>query len=256
MSLMCTLLLFITEKKSILKLVFRIAIFAIITAALVENGSLGPYLAVIVGLICSVILAIWLDKKLLKRVVIMVTIFISITIIMNISNNHLYKDLKILKGDISKIANESSDVGKAGTGRWILWVNGVRFISEKPIFGYGPDNLREQYAKVKISTDRPHNEIIQFAASLGIPAAIFYVIALAVHFGVFFKHRNQISRLEIGILCTIIAYLASSVFGNTMYYTSPFYFMILGISGGMQKALKMKYINCFKIEKQNCYNNI
>lgn len=256
MSLMCTLLIFIVEKKSISKLVLRIAIFAIITAALVKNGSLGPYLAVIVGLISSVILAFWLDKKLLKRVVIIVIVFVSVTLIMNISNDHTYKDFKILRGDVSKIVEKSSDAENAGTGRWILWVNGVRFISEKPIFGYGPDNLGEQYAKAKISTDRPHNEIIQFAASLGIPAAIFYIIALAVHFGVFFKHRNQIARLEIGILCTIIAYLASSMFGNTMYYTSPFFFMILGISGGMQKVLKMKYIYCFKIEKQNSYNSI
>lgn len=240
MSLMCVLLLFQMEKKSTSKLMFRIAIFAVITAALVENGALGPYLAVIAGLVCSVILTIWLDKKHLKRILIVVGVFIIVTLIMNVSNGHLYKDIKILGGDISKIANESPDVGKAGTGRWILWMNGLRFIAEKPVFGYGPDNLGYQYAKVNISTDRAHNELIQFAASLGIPAAIFYIIALAAYFIVFLKHKKQVSTLEIGLLCTVIAYLVSSMFGNTMYYTSPFFFMLLGISSGRQKLLDSK----------------
>jgi len=237
MSLMCALLLFQTEKKSTLKLMFRLTIFAVITSGLVENGALGPYLAVIIGLLFSVILTIWLNKKLLKQTLIAVGIFISITVIMNISNDHTFSDFNTLKGDISKIASEAPDVDSAGTGRWILWMNGLKFISEKPVLGYGPDNLGEQYAKVNISTDRPHNELIQFAASLGIPAAIFYIIAIASYFLVFLKLRKRASTLEIGMLCTVIDYLVSSMFGNTMYYTSPFFFMILGLSAGSQKLL-------------------
>lgn len=242
MSLMGVLLLFQREKKSIPKMMFRIVIFAIITAALVENGSLGPYLAVMVGLISSVILAIWLNKKLLKRVLMLIGVFMIVTLGMSVSNHHLFMDFKTLGSDISKVVHASPDVGKAGTGRWVLWMNGLRFISEKPIFGYGPDNLGGEYAKVNISTDRPHNEIIQFAASLGIPAALFYIIAIAVHFIVFLKQRKWVSRLEIGILCIVIAYLASSMFGNTMYYTSPFFFMLLGVSAGMQNEVSRKFL--------------
>lgn len=243
MALMCALLQFEIEKKSALKLMFRIAIFAVITATLVQNRSLGPYLAVVVGLICSVILTIWLDKKFLKRVLAAVIVFITVTLIMNISDNHLYIDLKILGIDLFKIAKMSpaKDLAHVGSDRWPLWMNGLRFITEKPLFGYGPDNLGAQYAKVNIVIDRPHNELIQFAASLGIPAALFYIMALAGHFIVFLKQRKQVSTVEIGMLCTVIAYLASSMFGNTMYYTSPFFFMVLGLSGGMQKLLEMKH---------------
>lgn len=60
---------------------------------------------------------------------------------MNISNNHTYSDLKTFREDIFKIANESPDVGKDETGGWILWINGLRFIAEKPVFGYGLDNI-------------------------------------------------------------------------------------------------------------------
>lgn len=240
MSIMCELILFITEKKSTLKLSLRISIFAVIVAALVKNGSLGPYIAVVAGLVSSVILIIKLDKKILKRILVAIGVFIGVTLIMNVSNSHTFSDIKTLERDVYKIASKSSDAGNAGTGRWVLWTNGVRFITEKPIFGYGPDNLGDQYAKVKIGTDRPHNEIIQFAASLGIPAALFYIIAIATHFMVFIKQRKQVSRLQIAILCTLIAYLTSSMFGNTMYYTSPFFFMLLGMSSGMQKLVEEK----------------
>lgn len=240
MSIMCVLLLFQIEKKSTPRLIFRITLFSIIVAALVENGSLGPYLAVVAGLLCSVILTIWINKLLLKRTLLLVGVFIIVTIAMNIYNGHLYKDIWTLGGDVSKVMRESSDVDSAGTGRWILWRNGVRFISEKPVFGYGPDNLGEQYAKVNIGTDRAHNEIIQFAASLGIPAAVFYIIAMVNYFIGFLRIRKKVSTIEIGMFCTVVAYLVSSMFGNTMYYTSPFFFMLLGISSGMEKSLKNK----------------
>ncbi|MVX62582.1 hypothetical protein GKZ28_02545 [Clostridium chromiireducens] len=237
MSLMCSLVLFQIEKKSILILSIRIAMFAVITAALVKNGSLGPYIAVVFGLIASLILIIRLEKKYLKRILIPLGIFIGVTLIMNISNSHTFSDIKTLETDLYKVVNKSSDVDKAGTGRWILWRNGVRFISEKPLFGYGPDNLGDQYAKVKVGTDRAHNEIIQYAASLGIPAAIFYVIAIMNYFIVFIRNRKKISILEIGMFCAVVAYLVSSMFGNTMYYTSPFFFMLLGISSSRNKLI-------------------
>lgn len=240
MSIMSSLFLIQIDMKSPKKLISHLVIFAVITAALIGNESLGPYLAVVAGLICSISLIIWLDKSFLKRTLIAVGVFAMVTITMNIHNSHLYKDIWTLKGDITKIVKETSDVDKAGTGRWILWRNGVRFISEKPLFGYGPDNLGEQYAKVKIRTDRPHNEIIQFAASLGIPAAIFYIMAMINYFRIFLKYRKRVSIIEIGMLCIVVAYLASSMFGNTMYYTSPFFFMLLGISSGRQKLLDSK----------------
>ena len=246
MSIMCAVFLFEIEKKSTFKLIFRIIIFAILTAALVRNQSLGPYLAVVVGLLCSIILTIWIDKKLLKRILLAVAVFIIVTIVMNISDNHLYLDLSILGLDIFKIAKGTAqDKVHVGSDRWPLWINGLRFITERPLFGYGPDNLGEQYAKVNIVIDRPHNEFIQFAASLGIPALIFYIAALAMHFIVFLKQRKKVLVVQVGIVCAVITYLASSMFGNTMYYTSPFFFMMLGLSGGMQKVLgeKIKILN-------------
>lgn len=240
LALMCAMLLFLIEKRSTIRLLLRIVELAIITSALVQNKSFGSYLAVIVGLICCVVLVIWLDKNALKRVLIALIIFILISLIMNISSGYISNDLHKLVTDTSNVFNGSKDAARAGSGRWRLWVKGLQFAAERPLFGYGPDNLGARYAEVGINMDRPHNEFIQFAASLGIPAVIFYISALIVHFVSFIQKRKQLSLTMIGILCAVVTYLVSSLFGNTMYYTTPFFFMILGLSAGTLKSVPEK----------------
>lgn len=242
-AIMCALLLFMVEKKSTPKLLFRLVIFAIMIAALVINKSFGPYLAVVVGLGCMMILIIWLNRLNVRRVLVAVAVFIVVSVGASLSDQHLFNDIWILGEDVSNILEDSEDRASAGSGRWPLWETGIRFITEKPWFGYGPDNLGEKYIEAGLKSDRPHNELIQFAASLGIPAMLFYILALVVHFSCYFKKRKQLSIAMMGILCAVITYLVSSMFGNTMYYTSPFFFMILGLSGGMLKSIeKEKYI--------------
>ena len=142
----------------------------------------------------------------------------------------MFAEIKNLLFGINSIINSDENAEFAGSGRWRLWVNGIKFVFEKPLFGYGPENLGYRYLMEDIKLDRPHNEIIQFAASLGVPAALFYIAALLIHFRNLFRYRKQASVLCIGLYSVVFTYFVSSMFGNTMFYTSPFYFMILGLS--------------------------
>lgn len=234
---MIALLLYLTEQKGGLQLFWPIASFAIMTAALVQNRSLGPYLAVIVGLLCSVVLGIAHNKNLWRRLLIAVVVFCSLSVLMNAFSLGLSQDLRRLFGDIGNILRQTRDAPLAGSGRWKIWVNGLQFASEKPLFGYGPDNLGVRYAAAGINIDRPHNELIQFAASLGLPAVIFYLTALSGHFIGFFRRWRVVSLPLLMVFCALITYLVSSFFGNTMYYTTPYFFLVLGLSGGMLKAV-------------------
>ena len=135
------------------------------------------------------------------------------------------------------IKNKSDKAASAGSGRWILWVKAAEFTAEKPLFGYGPDNLGERYAEEGIKIDRPHNEFLQISASLGIPALIFYLSGLASLYINFIRNRKQSTPFIIGLICTVTAYLVSSMFGNTMYYTTPFFMAILGITAGQIKDI-------------------
>ena len=152
----------------------------------------------------------------------------------NLAVGYLGRDLAQLSSDIGNIASGSDKAQSAGSGRWLLWQNGVRFAWERPLFGYGPDNLGARYAVSTASfSDRPHNELIQIAASLGIPAMLFYLSGLIAHLKSFLTLHQRLDRLSIGIFAMIGAYLISSLFGNSMFYTTPFFFLFLGISYGI-----------------------
>lgn len=243
LSIMCAVALIIIEKGSSITLFFRVSSLGILTAALVKNGSFGPYLAIVVGFTFLLFLIYLFDPSSFKRLMLAISTFLFISVIMNIHSNFFINEILKLFGDIDDIVTKTKDASRAGSGRWKLWVNGVRFSLEKPFFGYGPDNLGNKYLEAGISIDRPHNEIIQFAASLGIPAALLYISAMLNLFKNLITNRKQLTTIIICMFSVVFAYLVSSIFGNTMYYTTPFFFMILGLCGGMKAVLNLNRRN-------------
>ncbi|MDD2534645.1 MAG: O-antigen ligase family protein [Eubacteriales bacterium] len=221
--------------------------FALATASLVLNTAIGPIVAVIGGLMLGNLFYYFLyrqqhNQQIVKRIVIVAGTFILISVLVNLSIGFLGQDISQLSTDLSNIASGSERASSAGSGRWLLWQNGVRFAMEKPLWGYGPDNLGSRYAvSTAAFSDRPHNELIQFAASLGIPAMLFYLAGLAAHLQSFIVQRKKVDEFTIGLFALIGAYLISSLFGNTMFYTSPYFFLFLGISYAIMKTYDTQY---------------
>src|SRR5690554_13991 len=231
---MCSILPIMTSKR-LKDSIFSIIEYALIVAALARNQSLGPYLAVLVGLLLISILIIMLKKAYIKRLILVLSIFILISVMINISYGHILANFLVMRNDINSILSDPNNAFDAGTNRWGLWLNGIEFAKQKPWFGYGPDNLGEQYSLLDISYDRPHNILIQIAASLGIPALIFFLLALLVHFYQYIKLRKSLSILNLCLISAVVAYLTSSLFGNSMFYTTPFFCIIMGFSLGTLK---------------------
>lgn len=236
LAIMAAVLLLLLEQRNWLFLIFRIMVFAVLVAALLFNGSLGPYIAVVVGLLCSLALLHLMSKHQLKRIWLAPAVFIAVSVLLNLSNHRLGLDFMILFGDAKEILNNGENAGSAGSGRWQLWTNGLRFITERPFFGYGPDNLGAQYAAMGIKIDRPHNELIQIAASLGLPALLFYLTALGSLLISFIRRLKRLPVMMIGLFCMLAAYMVSAMVGNTMFYTTPFFMMFLGIFTGQMQT--------------------
>lgn len=219
-----------TEKTKFILWLFT---FAVHITALITNGSFGPYLAVTLGLIFVVVLAMIYASKATAAALVVLAVFVSLSIGMNFKNNFLAKEAINLTNGINNILEKNEKASKAGSNRWGIWVHGMQYALEKPLFGYGPDNLGDRYRQDGIHHDRPHNEIIQFAASLGIPAALFYISAMFVYFWSMIRNRKSLDGGSIGCVGVILAYLISSMFGNTMFYTTPYYFLFLGLFGNL-----------------------
>ena len=115
----------------------------------------------------------------------------------------------------------------------------MKIFLERPILGYGADNLESEYKKYDIEQDRPHNLIIQLATTSGLPGCILYMIAIGLILVRTFKRLNDSNCIYTIVFFAVIAYLISAMFGNSMYYTSPYFFILLGFI--MNKKFEKKY---------------
>lgn len=222
--------LFITEKNKLLKII-NLIMYSFLLYYLVLNNTFGCYIALITTLIIFLITSI-IKKENKIPCIISIVIFILISIVVNTnSKNVATGNINSFTKDIGTILTSSSQDKiwkKAGSGRMELWYYGLQFIIEKPILGYGPENLESKYLKLGMNQDRPHNLIIQLATTSGIPGLILYLLAIVLIIIRSFKKITVKNQLLVICLFSVIAYLISAMFGNSMYYTSPYYFIILG----------------------------
>ena len=218
-------------KKDIATFVFRLIVIGTCLFATILTYSTGPFLGIIFGGCCLIFATSLFNRKLLiHSISIFLTFIITIIIAISTGDNPLIDTLKIIF-DLGAIFKnpESDEALLAGSSRWFFWLETLKFIKEKPLLGYGLDCLGPEFFKVGIDYDKPHCEPMQFAAELGIPAAVAYLTSLITFVVTYFKKKFS-DPLVIGLVCTVGAYVCSSLFGNTMFYTTPFFFMIFGMA--------------------------
>ncbi len=222
--------LYISERRRGLKIFYLVA-FLINTIVLILNDTFGCQLAAICVLVFQVILK-WKSGKEYRRDAIMILVlYFAITIAVSFAYTGVLRNFTQFFADIGKVTSDSESAGSAGTGRWTLWTHTVQYISEKPIWGWGVEGISERLDMETHGVNtRSHCEFLTYAAFFGIPAALLYISACAY---VVIDRLRKLSTTRPGAYAALIAgcaYLASSVFGNTMYYTTPFVYLLLGIT--------------------------
>jgi len=151
-------------------------------------------------------------------------------------------------GDVKNIlADPSSNAAQAsGTYRWTLWTEAIHLIRQHPFFGYGPDTTGILMLRDGIvlsngvdASDRVHNEYLQYAVSIGIPGLLawlaFLFMSLRQAIPPLFRVQEQnrtkgrTDAIEASVVaCAALTYLVSAFFGNSLTYTTPFLFLLLG----------------------------
>lgn len=223
-------------KKDALKIIIRLIIIGFLLYGNILTNSTGSFLAIIFGGCALTFASALFNKSLLKHTILILVTFLIVTILSVFTGKSPLLDALQVFIDFGTIIKDtrSEEALAAGTTRWRLWLHAIDFIKEKPLFGFGPDNLEEPYLAVGLTDTRPHNEFLQHAAALGIPAGLLYLISVIIFTATYFKKKIS-NPLIIGLVCTVGAYIFSSLFGNTMFYTAPFFFMIYGMSTSILK---------------------
>ena len=210
---------------------------AVLTIVVIDNHSFGSFLALSSAFTLSIVLIAWLKRALLFRAVILTALFFGLSWAQSLVDDYLTSEFSGTREDVANIVEGNEEASSAGSGRWSLWTHAAGFALERPLLGYGPDALGTPYEEAGESTDRPHNELLQFAASQGFIAMFLYLGALITLAARAFNKRHALSTLTLTLGFVVIGYLASSMFGNTMYYTTPFYVMFLSFTvSGVKSA--------------------
>ncbi len=207
--------------------------------AILVNSTLGSYLGSLGALIFMVIFYLVRKEQGKWRVLVPVLIFILVSWasymgwVPTSSGEDMRVNIETLTKDTSDIVSNPLEATDAGHGRMTLWQEGLKMVAKSPIFGYGPDSidpdLTTEEIKTKFWTERADNEFIQCAISNGIPGLLLYLLTLFSMAIYRLRDLKKLSAETVIAAGCVIAYLISGCFGNTMFYTTPYLFLFLGM---------------------------
>ena len=171
-------------------------------------------------------------------------------------------------GKIFKTIDETEDIledgltGHEGSSRLIIWKKDLTILDDYFWIGSGvdthgivfpatPDELEEYFSNRTIMVDKAHNEYLQLAVTVGVPALVCYLIL------VFMVVRKAIKALQIAedrekyllhiMLAVISGYLVQANFNISVVSVAPIYWALLGTVYGYSSyilsELAIKKIN-------------
>ena len=214
--------------------------FAINLIVMIFNESLGPYLAIAVGLVLFFVFN-WIRKGFKKTwpILILVVIFIVFSLLLN--GHKMLNDIGLVANQtgnvIDVIGSGGSDtpegqevIDSIGSRRGVLWKNTIQVIKDHPVIGVGTDNIQLYINQI------PHNEYLQVAANLGIPGILLYLAALICCFVYAIKNLKKISDGTFIAFMAALVYCASAFVGISIPVATFQLFFFLGLLAGWFKT--------------------
>lgn len=208
---------------------------------LIACGARSSWLAF---LVFTLILLIYLikikNKEYLKRAAILFICFALIFIyLFTAKSSFVRSKVNAISNDV-KVASTQGIDNKMGSNRIQIWKITIDLIKKHPIFGVGTDNLLnaslnnttsdniEYMERTKTFIDKAHNEYLQIAVTLGIPALIVYLVfVLLVLKG---KEKQIFTNLNVFIIySSIICYLVQAFFNISTIGIAPLFWFALGL---------------------------
>lgn len=200
------------------------------------------------------------DKKIwLRSGILCLTLAFSFIVIFCAKDNQLNNRIDTFIGETKYVAtsivdnsvsNDNTSNG-LGSARIYIWKMAIQEIMYRPLTGCGVDALKRGFVEdQKMSTynfwlstgqvpDKAHNEYLQIAATMGIPALIIYVLAIAT---ILDKSIKTIFKENISFIfvTSIIAYLVQAFFNISVIMVAPLFWFLLGLSNNNEAIKKMK----------------
>lgn len=229
-------ILYIVKQKKLSFITSILAFFCLIAC-----GARSSWMAFFVFTLILLIYLIKIkNKEYLKRAVILFICFALIFIyLFTAKSSFVRSKVNAMSNDV-KIASVQGIDNKMGSNRIQIWKITIDLIKKHPIFGVGTDNLLnaslnnttsdniEYMERTKTFIDKAHNEYLQIAVTLGIPALVVYLVfVLLVLKG---KEKQIFTNLNVFIIySSIICYLVQAFFNISTIGIAPLFWFALGL---------------------------
>ena len=138
-------------------------------------------------------------------------------------------------GQYTSTLENSFDIHNPVETYSFMWTKAIEYIKQFPVTGIGPDAFLIPQSRIAtnrtaLSFDRPYNEYLYYAATLGIPAAVSFA-SLLIYSALngiksFISNKNWISYAA---LTSAVTYIVTSVITNSTATVTPFVWFMLGI---------------------------
>lgn len=236
--------IFLLTKKNYLQILSIIS-FALGNFVMVINNSFGSQLAIFITFVLFIIFSLIKFKKISFNIFVLIATYIifnsfgTLAQIFTLSSDEniftnfvdFFKDLYSVILSILGV-NMSEDINKAGTNRWGLWQECFEIMGKSitfALFGIGI-NCQPIYNPSRgLQDSRPHNELLQFSSTMGIPSGIFYLTAIVTIIVKFLRNFREVSDHAFILAFGVLGYFISSLFGVTIPYTFIYYVILLGL---------------------------
>lgn len=228
---------FIAKKKNVSGFIYSIIFYALLCTR-TRGAWVGATIAIITYLVIYRLFSI-INKQDMRRILFILLITFIIILIFNILSNDvfIYEFISIFKDIAKTIKNDGSE--KAGSGRIFIWKKVIELIKDRPLTGYGIENLCEpfvtRFKEEMISVfgyvlyvDKAHNEYLHIAVTTGIPSLIVYLLFI-IQILCSGSKKLQKNEIYFPFFASVLGYLAQAFFNISVVSVAYIFWVFLGI---------------------------
>ena len=245
----------IGNKKNVSGICYAIMLYAL-CCTLTRSAWIGVGVALVLYFVIYIFMSenMKLDKQ--RVIYVLLITFVAIFIFNMTTGNRflgrfssISKDAReVVKNDegVTENAIDHSGATESGLARIYIWKKVIELIKEKPLTGYGIENLMEPfeekfshesvskrlgYGKITRPPDKAHNEYLNIAVSTGIPSLLMYLLFIIL---VLKKGLAKIKQnlVYLPFLAAATGYFAQAFFNISVASVAYVYWVFLGLISG------------------------
>ena len=229
---------FIIKKQKVGLFFYAILLYCILCTS--TRGSWLGTIASIISFVALHFLFYKITKDEFNRYLIFFVFTLIIILLFNFqTEGELINRFLSIKNDAKILLTNGDNSDYTGANRGFIWKRVIELIKNRPMFGYGIENLgiafEKYYAKDMIElwgqikdVDRAHNEYLHIAVTSGVPSLIAYLsfVVLILKNGLLRLRQDKYMLL---LLSSIIGYLAAAFFNISVVSVVYVYWIFLGL---------------------------